>query len=118
MQCRMPFVEIQTNQDPPGDVEARLSRVSELSARVLSKPESYVMTRWAPKVAMTFAGSNEPCAMVRVALVGSASPNARSTLATELTDLLDECGVSKSRVFVTFSELSPTHWGLSGSLFG
>jgi phenylpyruvate tautomerase PptA (4-oxalocrotonate tautomerase family) len=76
------------------------------------------MTRWAPKVAMTFAGTTEACAMVRVALIGSASPNARSTLTSELSNLLEASGVPKARVFVTFTEVAATHWGLSGSLFG
>jgi phenylpyruvate tautomerase PptA (4-oxalocrotonate tautomerase family) len=115
----MPFIEIQTNQARPDDSDSLLAKVSRMASQALSKSESYVMTRWAPKVSMTFAGSSEPCAMVRVALVGSVSADARKSLAEAVTELLrTEVGIPKGRIFVTFTEVAGSHWGLGGNLFG
>jgi phenylpyruvate tautomerase len=114
----MPFLHVQTNQSTPNGAQL-LSRVSSLAAKALSKPESYVMTRLSVDTAMTFGGNTEPCAMVSVSLVGSASAAARSTLARELCALLEsDAGVAQGRVFVQFSEYSGSHWGMGGNLFG
>jgi phenylpyruvate tautomerase PptA (4-oxalocrotonate tautomerase family) len=119
MQADMPFVEIQANRKPEDGEDALLAAVSKLASKALSKPEAYVMTRWVSPSPMTFAGSTEPCAMVRVELVGSASPSARAQLAESLSGLLNKsAGIPSGRIFVNFTEVAPSHWAMGGSLFG
>ena len=58
----MPLINVYTSAEPPSEDRSQklLGALSRTLARVLGKPESYVMTCLVPRARMTFAGSLDP----------------------------------------------------------
>ena len=51
-----------------------MKKLSAALASATGKPESYVMTLLEFGVPMTFAGSNDPCAYVKIKSIGALTP--------------------------------------------
>jgi len=72
----MPLIKVQTSVTTPEPtaVEGLLKILSSKLAQHLGKPESYVMTAFEPRVAMTFAGTVEPVCYIEIKSIGTMSP--------------------------------------------
>lgn len=117
----MPLIELDTSCDlsGPDRKEALAKTLSALAAEGIGKPEQYVMACVREKVAMTMGGDAGPCALVTIKSIGGLSKTVNQALAGRIAQTLrDELAIPEDRVYLTFEELAPTHWGFNGRTFG
>ena len=114
----MPYLKIQTNNDlPVEDAKALAKKVSALVARLLGKPESYVMTSIENNPVMTFAGTDEPLAFLELKSIGL--PESITTdVSRALCELVsDETGIDPARTYIEFSDAPRKMWGWDKGTF-
>jgi phenylpyruvate tautomerase len=117
----MPLIQLETScdlsdQDKRQSVAKSLSR---LAAQGIGKPERYVMASVRDNIAMTMSGDTSPCALVTIKSIGGLSKAVNQTLAAQIGQAIEsELAIPQDRVYLTFEELAPTHWGWNGSTFG
>ena len=113
---KMPLINIRTNISDVQAPDALLKRLSAALATSTGKSESYVMTLLDSGVAMTFAGSEEPCAYVEIKSIGALTPSAMSDQFCEL--IKTSLGISKDRIYIEFDDVNAANWGWNGRTFG
>ena len=114
----MPLLQIQTNQSLDDNQQASLLKKSSAEvARLLGKPEQYVMVNIQHNPAMLFGGSNEPLAYLELKSIGL--PESKTTeLSAALADLLsEELGLSANRIYIEFADAPRSMWGWNGGTF-
>jgi phenylpyruvate tautomerase len=114
----MPYLSIDTNQTiDEATTQEIMKKASSLIAGLLGKPESYVMISIKPGTPLTFAGTNDPAAFVRLKNIGL--PKDRCTeLSEKICGFIDqELGVPKDRVFIDFKALERNLFGWNGKTF-
>ena len=117
----MPLIQLETscNVSDPQKKQALAEMLSALAAAGIGKPQQYVMASVHDNVAMSMSGTSDPCALVTVKSIGGLSRAVNQTLTAQVAQSLQaELGIEPNRVYVTFLELAPTHWGWNGSTFG
>jgi len=117
----MPLVNLFCSAPTPDATTKKqlLVSLSALLARELGKPESYVMTNLVPQCEMTFAGTLEPACYVEVKNIGKFKPEQTQKLSAKISDLLGQSlGITKSRVYIEFSDATGYLWGYDGTTFG
>lgn len=117
----MPLIQLDTSCDlSDGDKKESLAKtLSRLAAEGIGKPQRYVMACVHDNAAMTLGGEAGPCALVTIKSIGGLSKAVNQTLTTQLGQaLVSALGIPQDRIYVTFEELAPTHWGWNGSTFG
>ncbi|KAH7699029.1 macrophage migration inhibitory factor-1 [Aphelenchoides avenae] len=114
----MPILKIETNL-PQGNIsEAFLKKVSSLVAKWTSKPESYVSIVAQGGLAMTFAGTTEPCAQLVLTSIGGYGSNTNK-IAAELSDVLEEdLKIPKNRFYINFVAPQASAVAFQGQTFG
>ncbi len=112
----MPYLSVQTNVNVP-DEAGLLTRLSQQAARMLGKPESYVMVHIASGAVMRFAGSAEPLAYVELKSLGLSKTETASFSAGLCTLLQDELGIDAGRIYIEFSSPERYMWGWNGGTF-
>jgi len=117
----MPLIQLETScdlSDADGNVSLAQA-LSHLTAEGIGKPERYVMASVHGNMAMTMSGQSEPCALVTIKSIGGLSRAVNTTLTARVCETLEaKLALPPDRVYVTFEELAPTHWGWNGSTFG
>ena len=114
----MPYLMVQTNQKLDSQQEQTVTaEASRLVAGQLGKPEGYVMTALESGVAMSFAGSDAPCAYMELKSLGL--PEGRTP---EFSQALcafaqEHLGVDHDRVYIEFAGPDRHMWGFKGSTF-
>ena len=114
----MPYLKIQTNQNLPLEGTRNLAKkASALVARLLGKPESYVMTSVENTPAMTFAGTEEPLAFLELKSIGQPeSINAETSRA--LCELVSsETAIDSARIYIEFTNAERSMWGWDKGTF-
>jgi phenylpyruvate tautomerase PptA (4-oxalocrotonate tautomerase family) len=117
----MPLVTIHTSAPSPAEekVKTLLRDLSQTVARILGKPERYMMTCLAPRAAMTFAGSSEPACYVDVKSIGNLTRESAAALTDAVSKLVtDALGVPRERTFVVCTDIPGHLWGFDGSTLG
>jgi phenylpyruvate tautomerase PptA (4-oxalocrotonate tautomerase family) len=117
----MPLLRLQTSAPPPAEEKARalLQSLSSTLARVLGKPESYVMTCLAPVSEMTFAGSFEPSCLVEVKSIGNLTRENATALSEAVCKQVHETlGVAENRIFLVCTDVPAHLWGFDSKTFG
>ena len=117
----MPLIQLNTSCDlSEGDQKQALARtLSRLAAEGTGKPERYVMACVQDNAAITLNGEPGACALVTVKAIGGLSKAVNQTLAAQIGQALEsELGIPQDRIYLTFEELAPTHWGWNGNTFG
>ena len=114
----MPYLRIQTNQSVDDSTKsAVLSKASELVANKLGKPESYVMTSYAPTQPMTFAGNSDACAYLELKSIGLPE-NKTTALSAALCKLInEELDIPGKRIYIEFTDAPKTMWGWNNATF-
>ena len=100
-----------------GHCLAKGAEVDLMFAELLGKPESYVMIAIKPGTPLTFAGSDEPAAFVRLKSIGL--PKERCTEFSEkICGFVEqELEVPPTRVFIDFKDLEREMFGWNGKTF-
>jgi len=114
----MPYLKIQTNHSvSPEKSNALLSLASKKLANELGKPERYVMVELTANPSMLFGGSGEPAAYLELKSIGLPCDQTKS-LSKNLSSLLVEnLGISPSRIYIEFTDVKGNLWGWNGSTF-
>ena len=115
----MPLLHLVTNLEMDAENElAAAGALSKTAAGLLGKPESYVMVLVQGGQAMTFGGSEEPCAYLQVKSLGLPEDRTGEFSAALCDHLAEELGLDASRIYIEFSS-PPRHlWGWNRSTFG
>lgn len=115
----MPSLLIESNVGlTPSQQSALMSEASPRLASLLRKPESYIMVSY-KHVPMCFAGTEDPCAYLKVISLGSITPELNRVNAKELTELVTKhTGVDGSRIYLQFEDPERSNFALDGNLFG
>ncbi len=114
----MPYLNIQTNADiVPEQQTTLLDQASQTVAKMLGKPESYVMIALQAGVAMRFGGSDAPLAYLELKSLGL--PRARTAeLSAALSELIEQAlSIPEARVYIEFSDPERSMWGWNGGTF-
>ena len=117
----MPLIELDTSCDlsDAGKKQTLTKTLSALAAKEIGKPERYVMACVRDKAAMTMSGDSDACALVPVKSIGGLTRPVNQALSARIAQTLqEELAIAPDRVYVTFQELAPTHWGFNGNTFG
>jgi len=112
----MPYLSVQTNVNVP-DEAGLLARLSQQVAKMLGKPESYVMLHIESRTAMLFAGSSEPLAYVQLKSLDLPQAETAAFSASLCSLLHDELGLDAGRIYIEFSGPERHMWGWNGSTF-
>ena len=117
----MPLIELDTSCDL-SDAEkkqALVKTLSALAAEEIGKPERYVMACVRDRVAMTMSGGSDACALVTIKSIGGLTRPVNQALSGRIAQTLqDALTIPADRIYITFEELAPTHWGFNGNTFG
>lgn len=113
----MPLVRLQSTGSLGDPERATLMKaLSSTTARVLAKPESYVMVVLELGASMLMAGSPEPAAFLDVRAAGEIESETARNLSRELSAVVaDALAVELDRIFANFTGVSRTHWGHRGA---
>jgi len=117
----MPLVNIYASAPAPDATKADelLKDVSRRVAKLLGKPERFVMTCLVPQTRMTFGGSGEPACYVEVKSVGQMSPKLTAEVSADLCARIGSAlAVPADRIYVEFANAEGYLWGWNGSTFG
>jgi hypothetical protein len=100
-------------------IPALLQECSSQIAKLLSKPESYVMTLFDRVACMTMGGKTGPTCLVEVRSVGKLTPHQTRQLSETLCSLLSKrLDVPSARIFLNFMDFPGALWGHDGGVFG
>jgi phenylpyruvate tautomerase len=117
----MPVISVYTSAEAPTEEKAQglLRELSSSLARLLGKPERYVMTNLVPRTQMTFAGTTEAACLVEIKNIGAIGRDAAVRLIESVCrSVRDALGVSGNRTFVVLVDVPAESWGFDGSTFG
>ncbi len=117
----MPLLQVFTSA-PPADEHKRahlLKSLSALVARLLGKPESYVMISLPARAEMSFAGSGAPACYAELKNVGILTPDQVENLSKVLCqELCAGLGVPSERIYIEFTNADGAMWGWNCGTFG
>jgi phenylpyruvate tautomerase len=116
----MPFVRVETTESiDPQNKSLLISRLSQVCAETLGKPEQYMMVAIHDQATMLFGGATGPAAFVDVKVLGTFEPKTTDAASKGVCSLLTEAiGVPGNRIFLNFTEVSGPNWGTNGATFG
>ena len=112
----MPLLTLETNIQPD-DISTCLAELSGMTAKMLGKPENFVMVTRRYNPDMLFAGSNQPLAFLQLKSLDL--PEDRTA---EFSDALCELvrkhlGIQPSRVYIEFISPDRHMWGWNSATF-
>jgi phenylpyruvate tautomerase len=115
----MPFVHVSTSAElDDAKAAAVAARLSPLLARLLGKPEAYVMVA-VDRAAMRMAASADPAAFVDVRSIGGLGAKVNQGLAAAISTALgEELGLAADRIYLNFTDVPAASWGWDGATFG
>ncbi|KAF5737266.1 macrophage migration inhibitory factor isoform X1 [Tripterygium wilfordii] len=100
----MPCLNLSTNVNLDGiDTSSILSEATSTVAKIIGKPEAYVMIVLKGSVPMSFGGSVEPAAYGELVSIGGLNPDVNKKLSAAIASILEtKLSVPKSRYFLKF----------------
>ena len=113
----MPYLTIYTNVNSEQG-KSIAEETSALAAKILSKPESYVVTNFVYNPNMSFGGSaNNKGALVELKSIGL---NNKDKFVTEITDLLEKQLQISNRQYIaiTLTDAPAMYTACAGHTFG
>jgi phenylpyruvate tautomerase len=115
----MPTVNLQTNVPVDSVVTSDILKdASKAVARILGKPESYVMVILKGGVPMSFGGSEEPTAYGELVSIGGLTPDKNKQLSAALAEILSsKLSVPPSRFYIKFYDVKASNFGWNGKTF-
>lgn len=111
----MPFINVKTNTAVTKEQELSLkAKLGEAITTIPGKSESWLMAGIEPDYILYFQGKDDPCAMVDVDLLGTASPAHLNALTGAVTKVIAETlSIPAPRIYVKFTQRS--EWGWNGA---
>lgn len=114
----MPLMVLKTNVElSESQKSSLLPQASALLAKLLHKPESYVLVAIEAGISMSFAGNTAPLAYLEVKSLGLPD-EATTALSHALCQWLGEAlSIESSRVYIEFASPLRHHWGWDNKTF-
>lgn len=101
--------------------EQATSLVKEASGSVsalLGKPESFVTVSYSTPAAMTWGGTEDPCASCTLASIGKIDADTNASVSAMLSELLRKyCAVESNRYYCEFVDAARPNMGWQGKTF-
>ena len=115
----MPTLNVTTNATVDRVAASDFVRAaSSLVAKVVGKPEAYVMVCLRESQTMCFAGTEDPTAFVELISLGSIGGEKNKDISRTLCDFLQEkVGVPPNRTYIRFVDPQRSDFGFNGSTF-
>lgn len=114
----MPYLSIQTNLALDEQKTALLiKKVSQMTADILGKPESYVMVAIQAGTPMSFAGDREPTAYVQLKSLGLPESSTTDFSQAICSLIHAELNINTNRIYVEFSGPQRHMWGWDNRTF-
>lgn len=114
----MPLLSLTTNVPlPTAQQDSLLAQLSQSTARMLGKPESYVMVKVEFASTMLFAGTSEPLAYLELKSIGlpeEMTADFSQALCKSVTDVLN---IPPQRIYIEFANASRHMWGWDARTF-
>ncbi|KAJ1698235.1 hypothetical protein LUZ63_006747 [Rhynchospora breviuscula] len=115
----MPTLNLNTNVPVDAVTSSDILKdCSRVLAKIIGKPESYVMISLHGGVPMSFAGSEEPAAYGEVISIGGLGPGVNGKLSLALAEILEsKLSVDSSRFYIKFYDVQRPYFGYNGTTF-
>nr|XP_043620864.1 macrophage migration inhibitory factor homolog isoform X2 [Erigeron canadensis] len=115
----MPCLNLSTNVNLEGiDTSSFLSEATSAVAKIIGKPEAYVMIVLKGSVPMAFGGTEQPAAYGELVSIGGLNAEVNKKLSAAVAELLEtKLSVPKSRFFLKFYDTKGSFFGWNGSTF-
>lgn len=112
----MPVLTVNTNvKHVPADFK---KRATEIVAKSLGKPASYVAIHVKPGEDISFGGTDEPAALCDLVSIGALSAASNKKHSKAIMDFLSETlKVDSSRVYICFKNTPKEDIGFNGTTF-
>lgn len=116
---KMPCLNISTNVNLEGiDTSSVLSEATSIVAKLIGKPEAYVMIVLKGSVPMSFGGTEQPAAYGELVSIGGLNADVNKKLSAAIADILEtKLSIPKSRFFLKFYDTKGSFFGWNGSTF-
>lgn len=113
----MPFIRITTNAKIDESQESLMNMELGVAIECIEgKSESWLMLEYRDSARMAFGGSDVPCAMVEVDLLGEATAEDKDALTASMSAAVNVViGVPPDRIYVRYLETE--FWGYNGHNF-
>lgn len=115
----MPTLNLFTNV-PVDSVVASdiLKDATKAVAKIIGKPESYVMILLNGGVPIAFARTEEPAAYGELISIGGLGPDVNGKLSASIADILEtKLSINSSRLYIKFYDVERPFFGFNGSTF-
>ena len=114
----MPFFRIETSKDlKKTEVNDLTQKASQYVAKLLNKPEKWVMVSVVQPVSMMFQGSGLPCAFLTLKSIELDLDNAADLSAGLCAFIEKETGIASDRVYIDFISLDRKSFGWNSTVF-
>jgi len=115
----VPLIRIQTNTSLLKDqINPLLISLSQKASEWLDKPEAYVQVILESDMAILFAGSTEPSALIEVRSLGFFGHSIGEITQALSTFIQENIGIPQDRIFINFFDMERKNWGWNGKTFG
>ena len=113
----MPCLNLSTNVSLDGvDTSSILSEATSTVAKIIGKPEAYVMIVLKGSVPIAFGGTEQPAAYGELVSIGGLNPGTYKELSAAISAILEtKLSVPKSRFFLKFYDSKVSNFGWNGS---
>ncbi|KAJ4709229.1 Macrophage migration inhibitory factor [Melia azedarach] len=115
----MPTLNLYTNV-PVDAVTATdiLKDATKAVAKILGKPESYVMILLNGGVPIAFAGTEAPAAYGELISIGALGPSVNGKLSSTIAEILQtKLSIDSSRFYIKLYDVQRSFFGFNGSTF-
>ncbi|RUS18026.1 Tautomerase/MIF superfamily [Endogone sp. FLAS-F59071] len=113
----MPALEIISNVAPK-NLDAFVKTLSGKFAGFMGKPEAYCLVTFVKADLVTFAGSSDPAALIKISSIGAVGPDENKESSKQLADYLaSELGIPGNRFYIFFTDFPGSSVGFNGSTF-
>ncbi|KAI3416703.1 uncharacterized protein J3R85_015149 [Psidium guajava] len=115
----MPTLNLYTNV-PVDTVVASdiLKDATKAVAKLIGKPESYVMILLNGSVPIAFAGTEAPAAYGELISIGGLGPSVNGKLSSTIAEILEtKLSIDCSRFYIKFYDVQRSFFGFNGSTF-
>ncbi|XP_043690449.1 macrophage migration inhibitory factor homolog [Telopea speciosissima] len=115
----MPTLNLFTNIPVDGVVASDILKdATKAVAKIIGKPESYVMILLNGGVPVAFAGTEEPAAYGELISIGGLNSSVNGKLSAAIAEILEtKLSVDSSRFYIKFYDVQRAYFGFNGSTF-
>jgi phenylpyruvate tautomerase len=114
----MPYLKVRTNQPVSPETNIHISKIlSKNIAKLLAKPESYVMIDVESNPSLLFAETSEPAAYMELKSIGLPDIQIPVLSRSLCSTIRENLNIDPSRIYIEFTDVKAKHWGWNGGTF-